>query len=91
MHTITESLTVALAIMAVGMFMVFLFLGILIGGVNLVASRYAPKPGNTETERTRPATQTGGGARSATPAQVEPRVLAAITAAIHEYRTKAKY
>lgn len=77
MTTITESLAIAFGIMAMGMIMVFLFLGILIGGVNLVASRYAPKA------------EPAGGTDNSNDTHVDPKVLAAITAAIHQYRTKA--
>ncbi|MCL1036260.1 OadG family protein [Shewanella submarina] len=79
METITESLTVAFGIMAMGMVMVFVFLGILIAGVNFVASRYGPKP----------ALDIGEPQPDSAQANVDPKVLAAITAAIHQYRTKA--
>ena len=79
MATITESLTIAFGIMAMGMVMVFLFLGILIAGVNLVASRFGPNPAVD--------CEVDGGETGHS--QVDPKVLAAITAAIHQYRTKA--
>ncbi len=77
MTLIAQQMLDALTIMGLGMGLVFLFLSILIGAVNLIAWKYAP-PKNEPIENVTLANEQG--------AQISPVTLAAITAAIHQYR-----
>ncbi|GGI68547.1 OadG family protein [Shewanella gelidii] len=84
MTSIFQQISDALGIMVLGMGLVFVFLSILIVGVKLVAKWGAP------VVCAKPST-------AAAPQQVpnhgnnmEPQLLAAITAAIHQYRNRAQ-
>lgn len=83
MDNIAELLQEAASLMAIGMAMVFLFLTLLIFVVRLM-SRLAPQEQppqfNTKPE---PNTQ------SVSADQVDPRVIAVISAAIHKHRSAA--
>lgn len=80
MAAITESLYLALGIMAMGMFLVFIFLSMLIIGVKLVAKYYAPNA----IELVSPYQ----GAVSVQESYLDNKKIAAITLAIHQYRNK---
>ncbi|MCL1048760.1 OadG family protein [Shewanella abyssi] len=81
METISEQLTDALGIMILGMSLVFVFLGILILAMKLVAKKYAPVPQEKAADKPRqPAVSK--------PA-VSPLMAAVIASAIHQHRQKA--
>ncbi len=77
MTLIAQQLLDALAIMGLGMGLVFLFLSMLIGAVNLVAWKLAPS-------KNKPMEKVASSHEET--AQISPVTLAAITAAIHQYR-----
>ncbi|GAA5218433.1 oxaloacetate decarboxylase subunit gamma [Corallincola platygyrae] len=79
MTSISELLLDAASIMAVGMIFVFLFLSVLVVGVNLLA-RIA---GGEEPEVATPKP-------TATAPGLSPSIVAAITAAVHKYRNSTK-
>ncbi|QYK02382.1 OadG family protein [Shewanella psychrotolerans] len=79
MDSIAQQIIEALAIMVLGMGLVFLFLSILILAVNLVAWKFAPAPSLSSEAEDKPHLQQN----------IEPKLVAAITAAIHQYRAKA--
>lgn len=73
----TDQLTAGVELMLVGMGIVFLFLAMLIVAVNLMSAiilRFFPSA---------PASPTASGSKSG-----DPSVIAAIAAAIHQYRSK---
>ncbi|WP_261922539.1 OadG family transporter subunit [Shewanella sp. NFH-SH190041] len=77
MAQITEAFALALQVMAMGMLLVFLFLSLLIAGIKIVATRYAPGISSVPVQSSdMPHTK------------IDKKKLAAITAAIHLYRTK---
>ncbi|QDE32106.1 MULTISPECIES: OadG family transporter subunit [Shewanella] len=82
MTSISEQLSDALGIMIMGMGLVFIFLSMLIIGIGIVAKLF-PAPIAAATAA--PAT-----AIPRAPAQValNPKLVAAITSAIHQYRAK---
>ena len=81
MNSIPEQITQAVGIMFLGMGLVFVFLIILILCIKLVAMKFAPLPQEKVTRTTEnESTQSGG---------VDPKIVAVITAAIHQYRAKA--
>lgn len=72
----------AATIMVTGMGVVFLFLTIMVYLVTLM-SKLVPKESLPEiVPRTKPAAANAGG--------IDPQTIAAISAAVHQYRTKAK-
>lgn len=73
--SINESLILALEIMAIGMLLVFAFLGVLILGINLVASCCSTNKYTQPDEV------------SKINSSLHPYKLAAITAAVHQHRT----
>ena len=79
MESIAQQIIDALMIMALGMGLVFLFLSILILAVNLVAWKFAPAPTLISVAVDEPSQHQN----------IEPKVVAAITAVIHQYRAKA--
>ncbi|WP_394129595.1 OadG family protein [Shewanella maritima] len=81
MESITEQLTTALSIMLMGMGLVFIFLSLLIVGIKVVAKLFpvvTTQSPSTVSVGSKPATT-----------QLEPALVAAITTAVHQYRTKA--
>ncbi|BAJ03132.1 OadG family protein [Shewanella violacea] len=81
MNSIPEQITQAVGIMFLGMGLVFVFLIVLILCIKLVAMKFAPLPQEKATRTTEnESTQDGG---------VDPKIVAVITAAIHQYRAKA--
>ncbi|MDO6642065.1 MULTISPECIES: OadG family transporter subunit [unclassified Shewanella] len=78
--SISEQLLDALGMMIMGMSLVFIFLSILIIGINLVArlcqSDIQPVVANAPTPVPAAATS------------IDPKLIAAITSAIHQYRAK---
>ncbi|AQS39199.1 sodium pump decarboxylase gamma subunit family protein [Shewanella psychrophila] len=81
MNSISEQIVQAVGIMFLGMGLVFVFLTILILCIKLVAMKFAPLPQEKETRITEnKSTQPGG---------VDPKIVAVITSAIHQYRAKA--
>lgn len=81
----TEQLNAGIELLLVGMGIVFLFLAMLILSVNLMSAlilRYFPQPAIPE----KPAKQFPPGASRGTDATV----IAAISAAVHQYRAKHK-
>lgn len=77
MSTVMDSVFEALNIMLLGMGLVFAFLSLLIAGINIVARLVAPAPVEQSTQI------------NVTNNEIEPQVVAAITAAIHQYRRQA--
>lgn len=77
MSTVMDSVFEALNIMLLGMGLVFAFLSLLIAGINIVARLVASEPVEQST--------------TVVPNNndIEPQVVAAITAAIHQYRRQA--
>ncbi|MXR68798.1 sodium pump decarboxylase subunit gamma [Shewanella sp. JBTF-M18] len=82
MDSMAEQLMEALMIMALGMGLVFIFLTILIGAVNLVAWKFAPKPNLA------PIAEASEAQVTSFPG-IDPKMVAVITAAVHQYRAKA--
>ncbi|MCL2917672.1 OadG family protein [Shewanella litorisediminis] len=81
MTSVMDQLGEALWIMVLGMVLVYSFLGILILGLKLIANRYAPRIEDTETQPVTPGV-------SAQPKGLDPRLVAAITSAIQQYRAQ---
>lgn len=82
MESMAQQIMEALTIMVLGMGLVFIFLTILIGVVNLVAWRCAPKPCLAPlVKASEPQAPRFPG--------VDPKMVAVITAAVHQYRAKA--
>ncbi|MCG9697258.1 OadG family transporter subunit [Shewanella sp. Isolate11] len=81
MDSIVQQMLDALGIMVLGMGLVFLFLTTLIGAVNLVAWKFAPVKSDASDHADVP--------RAGQPQPISPKTVAAITAAIHQYRVKA--
>jgi len=79
MESIAQQIIEALMIMVLGMGLVFMFLSILILAINLVAWKFGPTPVPISVEVDEPNQHY----------TIEPKVVAAITAAIHQYRAKA--
>jgi len=80
MTSISEQLSDALGIMVMGMGLVFIFLSILIIAIGIIAKLFpAPVEGLISAPTmTRPANLVG----------IDPKLVAAITSAIHQYRAK---
>ncbi|QYJ76402.1 OadG family protein [Shewanella sp. FJAT-52076] len=81
MTSVMDQMGEALWIMVLGMVLVYAFLGILILGLKLIANRYAPK---AEDNEKRPETPVA----SAQSKGLDPRLVAAITSAIQQYRAQ---
>lgn len=82
MDSIAQQLSDALMIMALGMALVFVFLSMLILGISLVAWKFGPqKPPMTSND--------GGSSMPELSPAIEPKLVATITAAIHQYRANA--
>ena len=77
MTSISEQLSDALGIMVMGMSLVFIFLSILIIGIGIIAKLF-PAPAATSTDAATQSRSTG----------LDPKLVAAITSAIHQYRVK---
>ncbi|MFT6978432.1 MAG: oxaloacetate decarboxylase gamma subunit [Shewanella psychromarinicola] len=80
MTSISEQLSDALGIMVMGMGLVFIFLSILIIAIGIIAKLF-PAPEATATPV--PATPCAPGHTG-----LDPKLIAAITSAIHQYRAK---
>jgi len=81
--TMTEILIRGGELMAIGMGIVFLFLAMLIFAVNSMSAliaRFIDGPAMM-TDNTKPATASSQG-------DIDPRLIAAITSAVHQYRNK---
>ncbi|WP_394200289.1 OadG family protein [Shewanella waksmanii] len=83
MNAITQQIVDAFGIMLLGMGLVFLFLSMLIIAVKVVAWKFAPTPSSHESSEPEqaPANNLNN--------NIDPKIVAAITAAIHQYRAKA--
>lgn len=79
---ITESLVTALTLLALGMIFVYLFLGLLFISINLMA-KYIPAEEVPVLTRKKPVTPP-----VTTQAPINPKIIAAITSAIQQYRKK---
>lgn len=79
MTSISEQLLDALGIMVMGMGLVFIFLSLLIFAIGIVA-KFSPLPETVE--------QTPN-ASPATSGQLDPKLVAAITSAVHQFRNRA--
>ncbi|GGB56059.1 OadG family protein [Shewanella inventionis] len=80
MTSISEQLSDALGIMIMGMGLVFTFLSILIVGIGIVAKLF-PAPVADIAAPQAPS-------RTAQATSLDPKLVAAITSAIHQYRAK---
>ncbi|WP_351075379.1 OadG family transporter subunit [Shewanella sp. CAL98-MNA-CIBAN-0140] len=84
MTSISEQLSDALGIMVMGMGLVFIFLSILIIAIGIIAKLFpAPEATATATATPVPATPCAPGHTG-----LDPKLIAAITSAIHQYRAK---
>ncbi|WP_028774695.1 OadG family protein [Shewanella waksmanii] len=81
MNAISQQIVDALGIMLLGMGLVFLFLSMLILAIKLVAWKFAPE--------TQVSSQPQPAATDSQNNNIDPKIVAAITAAIHQYRAKA--
>ncbi|WP_076416869.1 OadG family protein [Shewanella sp. UCD-KL12] len=81
MDTISEQLIQAAGIMLLGMGLVFVFLTILILCIKLVALKFAPQAKEQEVSRS--------GQAKVQQESIDPKIVAVITSAIHQYRVKA--
>ncbi|ABL99258.1 OadG family protein [Shewanella amazonensis] len=81
MTSVMDQMGDALWIMVLGMVLVYLFLGILILGLKLIANRYAPKATDTANRPEAPSI-------SSKPQGLDPRLVAAITSAVQQYRAQ---
>lgn len=79
---VVEQIIQAFGIMVLGMGLVFVFLSLLIIGINLVA-KWCGEDAHTATINSEAKAQV-----STTPS-IEPKLLAAITTAIHQYRAQS--
>ena len=77
---VTQALATAANIMLLGMGCVFVFLGILVVGINLLAKIAAKYHVEEPAAAARPAPAPAGGS------QLTPDVVAAISAAVHQFR-----
>ncbi|MCL1141818.1 OadG family protein [Shewanella gaetbuli] len=77
MTSINQQLVDALGIMVMGMGLVFIFLSILIVGITIVA-KFNPIP--------QPVKPVPGATNTTTAQGLDPKLVAAITSAIHQYR-----
>jgi oxaloacetate decarboxylase gamma subunit len=82
MTSISEQLSDALGIMVMGMGLVFIFLSILIIAIGIIAKLF-PAPEAIATATPVPATPCAPGHTG-----LDPKLIAAITSAIHQYRAK---
>ncbi|QFU23833.1 OadG family protein [Shewanella eurypsychrophilus] len=81
MNSISEQLIQAVGIMFLGMGLVFVFLTILILCIKLVAMRFAPQPQQQKLPNSIQENFQQHG--------IDPKIVAVITSAIHQYRVKA--
>ncbi|MBQ4889949.1 MULTISPECIES: OadG family transporter subunit [Shewanella] len=81
MTSISEQLFNALGVMIMGMSLVFIFLSLLIVGITIVAR--LTKSENQVAAASAPIAQAPASA-----ATLDPKLVAAITSAIHQYRAK---
>ncbi|GIU43914.1 OadG family protein [Shewanella algidipiscicola] len=80
MNSIAQQMNDALMIMVLGMGLVFVFLSMLILAISLVAWKFGPEQSTTaSTDCDIPESSQA----------IEPKLVAAITAAIHQYRANA--
>ncbi|MBR9726537.1 OadG family protein [Shewanella intestini] len=79
MVSLTEQLSNALSIMIMGMGLVFVFLSLLIIGINLVAKLFPVVPVAIP-QPLQPTTTT----------EIDPVLVAAITSAVHQYRKQVR-
>lgn len=80
MASIMTSLQLAFEIMALGMVLVFVFLSLLIYGIKLVSYKYAP-----HTEQS--IISDNNAEKYQDNISIEPKKVAVITAALHQYRS----
>ncbi|MDX1281633.1 OadG family protein [Shewanella colwelliana] len=83
MDSIAQQVTDALGIMILGMGLVFIFLSTLILGVKLVAWKFGPKLHDVNAK---PTARNGAEVKQG----IDPKMVAVITAAIHQHRAKAQ-
>lgn len=81
MTSVMDQMGEALWIMVLGMVLVYVFLGILILGLKLIANRYAPVPVLSEPSKP-------SDSASSKPQGLDPRLVAAITSAVQQYRAQ---
>lgn len=82
-QSVAEQIAQAFGIMVLGMGLVFIFLSLLIVGINLVA-KWCAEDAKAQTSPSRNQVK----AEVSNPSVIEPKVLAAITTAIHQYRAQ---
>ncbi|MBT1443363.1 OadG family protein [Shewanella sp. JM162201] len=80
MTSVMQQMADALWIMVLGMVLVYLFLGMLILGLKLLASRFAPSAA--------PAAATGRAKAVPTQPNLDPKLVAVISAAIQQHRAR---
>lgn len=87
----TEQLLEAGVLLGVGMSVVFAFLTLLIGGIHTIAwiARVFPEP-QSDTYNSGPSYSNKNNNKNATPATVNPNIVAAITAAVNAHRQPKK-
>lgn len=81
MDAISEQLIQAAGIMLLGMGLVFVFLTILILCIKLVALKFSPQAQGQEVSTS--------GQVKVKQESIDPKIVAVITSAIHQYRVKA--
>ncbi|WP_261815948.1 oxaloacetate decarboxylase subunit gamma [Vibrio gallicus] len=83
MNSIVELLREAASIMALGMSMVFLFLTLLVFVVKVMSKFFGPQPMEAKTAPLHPKSN----ANSLADQNVDPNIVAAISAALHKHRS----
>ena len=83
-NNVTELLIDSAALMLVGMIFVFIFLGLMIGSVKLIALFCQKFPGSMDAEQQHHFRQTPS---NPVDEQISPATIAAISAAVHQYRS----
>lgn len=82
MNSISEQLVQAVGIMFLGMGLVFVFLTALILCIKLVEMKFAPVPQEKTSQNNMP--------DKVQQANLDPKIVAVISSAIHQYRAKAQ-
>ncbi|MFW8590199.1 OadG family protein [Glaciecola sp. 2405UD65-10] len=86
----TEQLLEAGVLLSVGMSVVFAFLTLLIGGIHSIAWFARTFPGPEADTNQQKTNYKNNNNKSATPTTVSPKIVAAITGAVHAHRKHNK-
>lgn len=86
----TEQLSEAGILLAVGMSVVFAFLTLLIGGIHSIAWFANLFPYPQETTHSRSPKYSGNKNQVSTSTVVDPKIVAAISAAVHKHRSNSR-